>query len=240
MGAREEQAACPACEASRRAHARPRARARERAATPPDARLTPPTAFSIIGAMRELAAGALLLALAAFAGCRTAPPAPTLYSWADAEGNVRYTMQPGLVPRSARDTLTPVVPGRSAQANAEALPGSTTEPRPPQTAREWLKGGPPEETDAGAAASAAEVSEQAKVPTKPEEIAALDARIRELEQQVTEAEVSLAQRMGEKDAEGNPVDEASVREEADRLPQLQAELAELRARRELVVPADGS
>ena len=189
--------------------------------------------------MRALAAGALLLALAAFAGCRTSPSTPVLYQWSDAEGNVRYTMQRDLVPRSARDTLKPVVPGQTAQANAAEMPGSSTEPRPPQTAREWLKGGPPEETDAGAAASAAEVAEQAKVPTTPEEIAALDARIRELEQQVTEAEVSLAQRMGEKDADGNPVDAASVREEADRLPQLQAELAELRARRELVKPADG-
>jgi hypothetical protein len=196
--------------------------------------------FSIIGAMRALAVGALLLALGAVAGCRTAPAAPFLYQWSDADGNVRYTMQRDLVPRDARDTLKPVVPGQSAQANAAETPGSSTEPRPPQTAREWLKGGgPPEETDAGAAASAAEVAEQAKVPTTPEEIAALDARIRELEQQVTEAEVSLAQRMGEKDADGNPVDAASVREEADRLPQLQAELAELRARRELVKPGNG-
>ena len=192
------------------------------------------------GAHRALAHGALLLALAAVAGCRTSPSSqPVLYQWSDPEGNVRYTMQRDLVPRSARDTLKPVVPGQSAQANAAELPGASTEPRPPQTAREWLRGAPPEETDAGAAASAAEVAEQAKVPTTPEEIAALDARIRELEQQVTEAEVSLAQRMGEKDAEGNPVDAASVREEADRLPQLQAELAELRARRQLVKPADG-
>ncbi|HVN40523.1 MAG TPA: hypothetical protein VMW19_20350 [Myxococcota bacterium] len=189
--------------------------------------------------MRALAAGALLLALGAVAGCHTAPSEPLLYQWADAEGNVRYTMNRDLVPRSARDTLQPVVPGRTAQANAAALPGASTEPRPPQTAREWLKGALHEETDAGKAASAAEVAEQAKVPTTPEEIAALDARIRELEQQVTEAEVSLAQRMGEKDANGNPVDQASVREEADRLPQLKAELAELRARRELVKPGNG-
>ena len=191
------------------------------------------------GALRALAAGALLLALAAVAGCRTATSEPGLYQWSDAEGNVRYTMQRDLVPRGERATLRPVVPGQSAQVVAAAMPGSSTEPRPPQTAREWLKGGPPEETDAGAAASAAEVAEQAKVPTTPEEIAALDARIRALEQQVTEAEVSLAQRMGEKDADGNPVDAASVREEADRLPQLKAELAELQARRQLVKPGNG-
>ena len=45
-------------------------------------------------------------------------------------------------------------------------------------------------------------------------------------EEITEAEVSLAQRMGEPESEdGNPVDEAAVREASNRLPQLQAELA---------------
>jgi hypothetical protein len=190
--------------------------------------------------MRALAAAALALALA-LAACRTAPTERVLYQWSDAEGNVRYTTLPDEVPRAARETLSPVKWGLTAQQNAALMPGSRTEPRPPESAREWLAGQePPEETDAGAAASAAEVAEEAAVPTKPEEIAALDARIRELEQQITAAEVSLAQRMGEPDTEVNPVDQASVREAADRLPQLQAELEELRSRRQLVTPANGN
>ena len=39
--------------------------------------------------------------------------------------------------------------------------------------------------------------------------------------------------------DGNPVDEAAVREVSDRLPQLKAELEELRSRRQLMIPADG-
>jgi hypothetical protein len=188
--------------------------------------------------MRALAAAALALALA-LAACRSAPAERVLYQWSDADGNVRYTTSPDAVPRGARDTLAQVQPGRSAQENAALLPGARTEPRPPESTREWLAGEkPPEETDAGAAASAAEVAEEAAVPTRPEEIAALDARIRELEQEITETEVSLAQRMGEPDAEGDAVDDAAVREASDRLPALQAELEELRSRRQLMTPAD--
>ena len=190
--------------------------------------------------MRALVHAALALALG-LAACRTAPKERVLYQWSDADGNVRFTTSPDVVPRSARDTLSPVQWGLSAQQNAALLPGARTEPRPPESAREWLAGeGPPEERDAGLAASEQEVAEEAAVPTRPEEIAALDARIRELEQQITEAEVSLAQRMGEPASEdGNPLDEAAVREASDRLPQLQAELEELRSRRQLMTPADG-
>jgi hypothetical protein len=187
--------------------------------------------------MRALAAAALALALA-LAACRTAPSQRALYQWSDPDGNVRYTTRPDEVPRASRDTLARVEPGRTAQQNAALVPGARTEPRPAESAREWLAGQPGEERDAGAAASAAEVAEQAAVPTTPAEIAALDARIRELEQEITEAEVGFAQRIGEPDAE-NPVDEAAVREAAERLPKLRAELAELRARRQLVTPADG-
>ena len=185
--------------------------------------------------MRALAAGALLLALAA-AACRTQSAERVLYQWSDAEGNVRYTTLPGEAPRAARSTLTRLVPGRSAQANAALLPGARTDPRPGSSAAEWLRG---DERDAGAAASAAEVAEEAAVPTTPEEIAALDAQIRALEQEITEAEVELAQRIGEPEAPGVPLDDASVREAADRLPRLQAELEDLRTRRALVAPADG-
>ncbi|HEX5067387.1 MAG TPA: hypothetical protein VFY49_14805 [Myxococcota bacterium] len=179
------------------------------------------------------------LAALAFVACRTASTERVLYQWSDAEGNVRYTTLPETVPGASRDSLNQVQPGRSAQENAALMPGSITEPRPPESPREWLAGQqPPEETDAGAAASAAEVAEEAAVPTTPEEIAAIDARIRALEQQITEEEVSLAQRMGEPESEdGNPVDEAAVREASDHLPQLQAELEELRSRRQLMKPA---
>lgn len=185
--------------------------------------------------MRAPAAGALLLAFA-LAACRTDSPERVLYQWSDAAGNVRYTTEPSLVPRASRATLARVVPGQSAVQNAALFPGASTEPRPETSGRDWLRG---EETDAGLAASAAEVKEQASVPTTPEEIAALDARIRALEQQITEAEVTFAQRIGEPDPSGNPVDEAAVRQAADQLPRLQAELAELRARRELVAPGNG-
>jgi hypothetical protein len=182
-----------------------------------------------------------LVALAALAlvACRTASTERVLYQWSDAEGNVRYTTLPEAVPRASRDSLNQVQPGRSAQQNAALMPGSITEPRPPESPREWLAGQePPEETDAGVAASEAEVAEEAAVPTTPEEIAAIDARIRALEQQITEEEVSLAQRMGEPESEdGNPVDEAAVREASNHLPQLQAELEELRSRRQLMKPA---
>lgn len=191
-------------------------------------------------AYRALVALALAFALGA---CSTAPRQRVLYQWADEDGNVRYTTLPDAVPRSARDTLAAVEPGRSAQQNAELLPGARTEPRPPESAREWLAGEkPPEERDAGLAASEQEVAEEAAVPSTPEEIAALDARIRELEQEITETEVSLAQRIGEPvptgGGDGTPVDPAAVREASDRLPQLQAELEELRSRRQLMTPAD--
>lgn len=185
--------------------------------------------------MRALAAGALLLAFA-LAACRTSAPQRVLYQWSDAQGNVRYTTDPGDVPRSARATLTRVEPGRSAQANAAALPGARTEPRPEPSAAEWLRG---DETDAGAAASAGEAAEQAAVPTTPQEIAALDARIHALEQEITEAELALAQRVGEPELPGQPRDDAALREAAERLPQLQAELEALRTRRGLMQPSDG-
>jgi hypothetical protein len=169
--------------------------------------------------MRVIAAAPLALVLALVA-CRTASTERVLYQWSDAEGNVRYTTLPEAVPRASRETLNQVQPGRSAQENASLMPGSITEPRPPESPREWLAGQePPEETDAGVAASEAEVAEQAAVPT-------------------TEEEVSLAQRMGEPESEdGNPVDEAAVREASNHLPQLQAELEELRSRRQMMTPA---
>jgi hypothetical protein len=152
--------------------------------------------------MHAFAAVALAPALALVA-CRTAPSERVLYQWSDAEGNVRYTTLPDEVPRSARDTLLPVQPGRTAQENASVLPGARTEPRPPESTREWLRGeaaGRPTRAPRRAPRRA----EEAAVPTRPEEIAALDARIRELEQQITEAEVSLAQRMGRAGPDGNP------------------------------------
>jgi hypothetical protein len=195
--------------------------------------------------MRALAAAALLLALAS-AACRTRPHERVLYQWADAEGNVRYTTAPDEVPRHARDTLAKVVPGHSAEQNAALLPGARTVPRPEPSAREWLRG---EETDAGAAASAAEVAEEARVPTTPEEIAALDARIRALEQQITEAEVDLANQLGDDpgaqgeaavpEAEQAAEVDPAVRAAADHLDGLRAELEALRTERGLVAPANG-
>jgi hypothetical protein len=174
--------------------------------------------------MRLLLAVGLLLALG-LPACRSRAPERVLYQWADAEGNVRFTSSPGRVPRAARATLTRVEPGRSADDNAALLPGARTQPRPETSAAQWLRG---EEAEAAAA--------RRVTPPTPEELPQLDARIRELETQITEAEVELADRTGA--PEGAAPDAAAVREVAERLPRLQAELAALRERRALAAPAD--
>lgn len=177
--------------------------------------------------MRTLAAAGLLCALSLLA-CRTHAPERVLYQWADEQGNVRFTTKPDEVPSAARETLTRVEPGRSADENAGLLPGARTQPRPETTAAEWLRG---EE-----AAAKAEAAAPPPKPPSPEDLPVIDARIRELEGQIAEAEVELADRT---DApEGATPDAAAVREVAERLSTLQAELDALRARRALAPSSD--
>jgi hypothetical protein len=182
--------------------------------------------------MRSLWAVVLALGLAA---CASYAPGHALYQWSDAEGNVRYTVDPESVPRDLRDTLTRVEPGRSADENAALSPGARTQPRPGQTAADWLRGGA--QAPAAGAASAAGPQAQAaaaapSAPPTPEEIASLDARIAELQRQITEAELALTENLGEaQQAEG-------LRAASETLPKLQAELRALEARRAQAKPAD--
>jgi hypothetical protein len=107
------------------------------------------------------------------------------------------------------------------------LPNARTQPRPETTAAEWLRG-----EEAAAKALAAP-------PPKPpgaEELPVIDARIRELETQIAQAEVELADRTSA--PEGDAPDAAAVREVAGRLSALKAELDALRARRALAPTSD--
>lgn len=176
-------------------------------------------------------APAFLLAFAlSLVACAARNPGG-LQQWTDANGNVRYTTAPQVVPRDQRETLARVEPGRSAQQNAAALPGSRTEPLTPPSAAEWLKGQAPDPapaglepaTDPGQPEDAAEII--VPVPAgEPFDPAALAVRIRALESEIAEAEVELA----DATAADPPADAEQLRRISGHLEELQSELASAR------------
>jgi hypothetical protein len=171
--------------------------------------------------MRTPAAAVLCLALAA---CRTPDAGGALQQWTDEQGNVRYTTSVDQVPRDRRDTLARVEPGRSAEENAAESPGARTQPVPPPTAAEWLRGEepapePPADTEA------------ATLTEAPADAATVDKRIRGLENEISAAQTELAE------AEGAASPDAARTEEATkRLGWLQEQLEAARAQRAALPP----
>jgi hypothetical protein len=163
--------------------------------------------------MRTPAAAVLCLALAA---CRTADSGGGLQQWTDEQGNVRYTTSVDQVPRDRRDTLARVEPGRTAEENAAESPGARTQPVPPPTAAEWLRGEQPE----GEAPAEA-----------PADVASLDERIRGLENDIAAAQTELEQAQGAASPDAARTEEASKR-----LGWLQDQLEAARAQRAALPP----
>jgi hypothetical protein len=151
---------------------------------------------------------ALALALAAAAPAAAGPRDP-LYRWTDEAGAVRYTTERERIPEQQRDAATVV-----AAANEAEPPAAPAAERPPPV-------------DAAPPAPPAPVSP---------EIAALDARIAELESLIAADETTLGDYISdpERTKDGASSDVAEI---AERMPKLQDELRELRRQREAAASA---
>jgi len=129
----------------------------------------------------------------------------TLYAWTDVSGNVRYTTYPERVPVVRLHTLQEVVPGRSAAANAALLPGART----------------------AVAASGA----PAPTGDTAARLAALDARIAELEASIRHDEEILKLLISDPEAAPKLHSSEELAAIAEHLPERQATLRELREER---------
>jgi len=153
-----------------------------------------------------VACAAIALALAAPAAAR---PRDALYRWTDATGAVRYTTQIERIPVGQRGAAVLV-----AGAPGAARAGETPTAEKPTAAQ-----------------PAAEPAAQPSSAPSPA-VAALDARIAELEKSIAADEAALGDyisdpaRVGE--SRGGSGEVAAI---ANRLPRLQNELRELRAQR---------
>lgn len=168
-----------------------------------------------------LAALALLAAPAAQAGSRD-----PLYAWSDASGAVRYTTHPERIPEAFRAGAVVVERGRDAAANAARLPGARTEPVHEPSVEEWLEGGLGDDATPPATSTP-------PVEAAPDDAAAkLDARIAELQAAVDRDETALQELVSDPASAGRLRESPELAAIAKRLPRLQRELRELRARRE--------
>jgi hypothetical protein len=177
--------------------------------------------------------GAIALAILAGAGLTgvhpaeaSAPPGtqqyydgPELYRWLDRNGVVRYTPELDRIPLNRRDTAVRVVRGRRgrpADLGAEPI----AQPSGGPGANPW--NAPAQVQQPGANKSS---SGSAAGSTWPE----LDARIAELEQQISEDEETLKAMISAPRSEGSDplIRSPELREVAARLPLLQTELDEL-------------
>jgi hypothetical protein len=173
-----------------------------------------------------------LLAVVALAGpgalpAGAQPQGRILYQWSDADGVVRFTTSPDVIPSSQRSTMQPVEPGRSAEHNATLLPGARTAFEPEDPSVQWFTEGlPGGESDPFNAAV-----EALRVRSSSSEIAELDQRIVELEIAIARDEEEVKLLIS--DPAGAPELSSSERlaEIGERLPERQAELRSLRARR---------
>jgi hypothetical protein len=215
--------------------------------TPIDARLTALGASPRIDGMnsreprstaspwaRAAAPGSACLALLALAFsvvvASAAEKDSALYQWTDERGNVRYTPDPDRVPSSRRGTLLRLEPGmppppapiRPAAAPAP-VPG---EPAPAATTP--ARGAP------AAAAATPAPSAPAAAPQPPPAPGAGDvAREQQLAAAIAADQEALKVLIAAQPAPGDAplAESAQLREIAQRLPQLQAELHALRERR---------
>jgi hypothetical protein len=150
-----------------------------------------------------------------------------LYRWSDEQGAVRYTPDPGRIPRSRRAGAQLVEPGEPPPGGGVA-PAAPPAPEPP--------GAPPGDSPVP------RHTLDSPAPTQPVEASPpggqsgasdLDARIRELEAAIARDEEAL-EVMIARPAQGGDASLAQspeLREIARRLPALQAELRRLRTER---------
>jgi len=169
-----------------------------------------------------VAGAALTAAIAASAG-----PRDPLYQWTDAGGAVRYTSEIERIPAEQRSAALVIAAGRGGTRPAEPpspAPPSAAQPaaQKPATAAAPVDSAPPP----GATAA----------PTDPK-LAALDARIAELEQKIAADEAALGDYISDPERAAKKDDAGDVAAIADRLPKLQSELRELRAQRDAAAGA---
>jgi hypothetical protein len=163
-------------------------------------------------------ATAIALALCAIAPAGAAEEAVTLYQWKDADGVTRYTPELDRVPGYARGSVVEIRPGATPPPQTPVY--FEPDPRAPVV-------GIPGESPKSAPPSA-EPSAPAPVSGAGDD---LDARTRELEAQIAADEEALKKLISAPGAEADTEVSPELREIADRLPKLQAELASLQQRR---------
>lgn len=182
------------------------------------------------------AVGLVCAALLAVPAAAHAGPRDPLYQWTDADGAVRYTTHRERIPLVHREHAVRVEPGRAAEENAAALPGSRTEPERPVPVEEWLEGG----LEDDAMSPAPPPVEAAPAEARSEDARrALDARIAELEAAVERDETALEVLVSDPESAARLRESDALATIAERLPRLQRELRELRARREALAGPDG-
>jgi hypothetical protein len=164
-------------------------------------------------------------ALAASAG-----PRDPLYQWTDAQGAVRYTSEIERIPEPQRSSALVIAAGRGGVRTAEPpspAPPSAARPAPAPAAEKPAPVAPVESAPPPSSIAA---------PTDPK-LAAMDARIAELEQKIAADEEALGDYISDPERAAKKDDGGDVAAIADRLPKLQSELRELRAQREAAAHA---
>lgn len=142
----------------------------------------------------------------------------TIYQWTDANGTYRYTPELGNVPRFARESVVTIQAG-------EAPPSSdpvyfSPDPKAPVITVPT----PSSENESGA---------PYRPPAAGDQWGEYDARIREVETRIAEYEEALKALVSDPDGDADTALTPELREIAQRLPQLQAELTALyRGRRD--------
>jgi hypothetical protein len=165
-----------------------------------------------------------------------------LYQWTDADGIVRYTTDPGAVPRDRRGTLAEIAVDGVAQPPLTATPSppapALATPAPTQAPAEAAASPAPEEdTDPfEAPLRVREAGAEALLPpgeSRADRAGALDARIRALELEIGRDEEALKDLLSGTADTGAPsvAESPELLEIAHRLPGLQAELRGLKAQR---------
>jgi len=160
-------------------------------------------------------------------------PAPAdegarLYRWSDERGVVRYTPDPGRIPRARRAEAQLVEPGQP-PLGAELAPATPLAPDRPDAS---LGDSPLLRDPIGSPEPAQQV--ETGPPLGESGVSDLDARIRELEATIArdqEALEAMIARPAQGDEGGSLARSPELREIAGRLPALQAELRQLRAER---------
>ncbi len=161
------------------------------------------------------AVAALAIAAPAAAGARD-----PLYQWSDASGAVRYTTVVERIPEELRSSAIEIAAEREGARVAETPAGETRAAQ---------------KSAAEQSAPAAEPPVQSAPPPAPpvdEKVAALDARIADLEKRIEADETELGNYISDPERVSRESDSGEVAAIADRLPRLQDELRELRKQRE--------